>query len=262
MRSYRHFDLTIVAFALSVTYMSLCTVPTEAEEVEDRSEILNRTVLAGNQLLDKHLLRPIATAYRDTVPPEISVSVGNFVSNLRAPTVLVNDVLQGNPERAWNTAQRFVLNSTIGVGGSLDPARDLNLPAHRATFGQTLAVWGIGPGPALQLPLVGPTNLRDTAGQVVGSLANSLGFVPGNAMSVISATGKGLGVLHGRAATLQADDALEQTKGDRDGQYRHGYARRDKPFIEGGERGGLASRRGNPSIRLSLNALRFGSERE
>ena len=94
----------------------------------------------------------------------------NFLANLRSPVILVNDLLQGEWERAGTTTRRFIVNTTVGVGGLGDPASDFGFPAHNEDFGQTLAVWGLPEGPFLMLPVIGPSNPRDASGLAVDSL--------------------------------------------------------------------------------------------
>jgi phospholipid-binding lipoprotein MlaA len=110
-------------------------------KVDDPAESTNRAVFGANQTVDRNALKPVAAAYRDHVPAGARQSVHNFASNLGEPKVLVNDLLQGNVRRAWNTTQRFVVNSTIGGAGFFDVADDFGLPHHTADFGQTFGVW-------------------------------------------------------------------------------------------------------------------------
>jgi phospholipid-binding lipoprotein MlaA len=122
------------------------------DEANDPAEPTNRVIFDGNQWVDRYALQPAARAYQDHVPGGIRNGLRNFSQNLKAPVVLVNDVLQGNMSRALTTTQRFVINTTVGWAGLFDIASGWNLPAHQADFGQTLGVWGIGPGPSVQLP--------------------------------------------------------------------------------------------------------------
>src|SRR5258706_9595698 len=118
------------------------------ERIHDPAEPANRRVFAANQFVDHHALQPVARGYEDYVPARVRRRIHNFVDNLAQPSVAVNDILQGNVTRAWNTTERFGLNTTIGGLGIFDVATDWDRPGHGADFGQTLGVWGIGPGPA------------------------------------------------------------------------------------------------------------------
>lgn len=141
------------AAVVSLVAMAACAqVPAEPEarlaheQTNDPAEPANRVVFAGNQWVDRNALQPVARAYDEYAPDRVRVSLRNFSGNLRAPTTLVNDVLQANFDRAWVTTQRFVVNTTLGGAGLFDVATDWDLPAHRADFGQTFGVWGVAPG--------------------------------------------------------------------------------------------------------------------
>jgi phospholipid-binding lipoprotein MlaA len=208
-----------------------------AGDVYDPGEPINRGIFAGNDFLDRNLVSPVARGYREYIPEVVRTSVGHFASNLREPMVLANDVLQGNFTRAWGTTQRFAVNTTIGVVGLFDVAQDLDLPGHDADFGQTLGVWGVGPGPAVQLPLLGPSNARDAVGTVVGFVANPLSFVPGSAVSTASMAGTGGRVVDGRANLLDATDALRESSLDYYASLRSIQAQRRAKLVQEGDDG-------------------------
>ena len=133
----------------------------------DPLEPLNRLVFGLNEGVDFLILRPVNTIYRTLVPTPVRKGVANVVYNLASPVIFANDVLQGEGKRAGQTASRFLINTTVGVGGIMDVATKQGIPRHSEDFGQTLAVWGIGSGPYLVLPLIGPSTLRDTAAMAV-----------------------------------------------------------------------------------------------
>ena len=120
--------------------------------------------------LDRVLIDPISRAYGAVTPELMRRAVRSIFSNLNAPVVLVNEVLQLRGRRAAQTLGRFVLNSTLGFGGIFDPAAELGWSEHKADFGQTLGNLGVGPGPYLVLPLLGPSNARDAVGAAVDLL--------------------------------------------------------------------------------------------
>lgn len=136
----------------------------EFEQANDPLEPLNRAVFAVNMQLDKMLLRPAGIVYRGVLPKPVQTGVNNFLSNLRAPVVFANDVLQGDIDRAGNTAGRFAINTTVGVLGVWDAAAHFGIQGHSEDFGQTFGTWGIGEGFYLVLPLLGPSNPRDGIG--------------------------------------------------------------------------------------------------
>lgn len=215
--------------------------PTIAEgESHDPIESANRVVFDGNLFVDRTVVRPVARAYREQVPQRVRSSVGNFARNLGEPQTLVNDLLQANTTRAWNTTQRFVVNTTVGVAGLFDVAADLGLPHHNADFGQTLGVWGVGPGPVTQLPIMGHSNLRDTVGTVAGFFGDPLGYVPG--AGTVLAAGKGVGLMDMRARILPQTDALEASSVDFYAAVRSVREQQRAALVEEGRQGRVRDR--------------------
>ena len=140
------------------------TQSVETGTVSDPYEGFNRQMFAFNSEVDKYALGPAAGAY-ETVTPEFARDrVGDFLHNLKSPVIFINDVLQGEGDRAGDTLGRFLINSTIGVAGLWDVAGYNGIEKHSEDFGQTLAVWGVESGPYLVLPLMGPTTPRDLFG--------------------------------------------------------------------------------------------------
>lgn len=134
------------------------------EEANDPLEPFNRAMFRTDQALDRTLVRPVVKGYRAVVPEGGRKSVGNFLRNLRSPITFVHDVLQAEPQRAGTTFARFVVNSFVGVLGLFDVGSEIGLPYHSEDFGQTLAVWGVGDGPYVYVPLLGPSTVRDGTG--------------------------------------------------------------------------------------------------
>jgi phospholipid-binding lipoprotein MlaA len=230
--------INVLAAALTVAACAHTPVDpaarAEYEKANDPAEPTNRTIFAGNQFIDRHLLKPVANAYTDNVPERARRCVHNFVSNLGEPAVLINDVLQGNMGRAWITTQRFVVNTTVGGAGLFDPAVDWGLPYHKADFGQTFGVWGIGPGPSVQLPLFSFSNVRDTAGRIIGFVADPVDYLP----TEVTATEGGLGVVDGRAELMPTTDLLEKNSLDYYAALRSVMAQRRAALVEEGKSGG------------------------
>ena len=135
-----------------------------ASQSEDPWEGFNRAMFSTHNFLDATLLVPVSRGYRAVTPKAGRRGVRRFLANLRAPGILLNDLLHGEFGRASDTAARFFINSTIGFGGFADPAQQLGIEPHREDFGQTLAVWGLDSGPYLFIPLFGPGTVRDTVG--------------------------------------------------------------------------------------------------
>ncbi|HET9230100.1 MAG TPA: VacJ family lipoprotein [Vitreimonas sp.] len=137
------------------------------EAQSDPWEGFNRDMFAVHESMDQAVLEPVARGYRAVTPRPVRRGVLNFLRNLRAPVIFVNDVLQGEVGRAGTTAARFGVNTTIGIAGVFDPATSMGLERHDEDFGQTLAVWGVDSGPYVFVPLLGPTTVRDGAGRLV-----------------------------------------------------------------------------------------------
>jgi phospholipid-binding lipoprotein MlaA len=136
----------------------------EVDSDNDPLELLNRFTFSFNMALDTVVFQPVAAYYRFLFPVQVRDSVRNVFRNLRSPLILINDLLQGEMERAETTLVRFIVNSTVGVLGLFDVAADLGHPYHDEDFGQTLAVHGVGEGFYLVLPIIGPSNPRDGVG--------------------------------------------------------------------------------------------------
>jgi len=154
--------------ALGVVLCGCASAPSpEGLAANDPYEPTNREMFRLNQKLDKYVVVPTVGAYILVVPEWGRNRVHNFLDALSLPVTFANDVMQGETKRGSQTVGRFVVNATIGVGGLFDPATRLHIPNHGEDFGQTLAVWGMGEGPYLVLPLFGPSNPRDGSGIVV-----------------------------------------------------------------------------------------------
>jgi phospholipid-binding lipoprotein MlaA len=138
------------------------------EEVNDPLEDLNRKTYEFNEKLDSTILKPTAELY-SKFPPKVKQGVTNFFNNLEEIDTSVNQLLQGKPKKSLNDLTRFVINSTIGIGGLFDVASKMGLERHEEDFGQTLAVWGVPEGPYIMLPFLGPSTLRDAASRPVSS---------------------------------------------------------------------------------------------
>ena len=122
-------------------------------------ENINRVTFEFNESLDRNFLKPVALAYSKT-PIPIKKGVSNFFNNLEEVETSVNQVLQGKPVLALNDITRFVINSTIGLGGLIDVATKMGLTRHEEDFDQTLALWGVPSGPYIMLPALGPSSLK------------------------------------------------------------------------------------------------------
>ena len=161
--------------ALALVVLPLCGAA--AATPGDPLEKLNRATYAFNDALDRMLARPAARAYVAVVPAALRKSVSNFTANLSYPEVIFNDALQGKFNDAASDMARLVLNTTIGIGGFLDPATRLGFQSHDEDFGQTLGHWGVPPGPYLMIPVLGPSDFRDAPGKLIDSYASPAKYV-------------------------------------------------------------------------------------
>ena len=144
----------------------------------DPSQGGNRRVFAFNEGADAWVLAPVARGWTAITPETLRVHLGQFFANLAFPRLFVNSLLQAEPYQAGVELWRFVLNTTVGVGGFFDPASRIGLVARDEDFGQTLGVWGVGSGRYVVLPLLGPSTLRDTAALPLDMALNGTTAIP------------------------------------------------------------------------------------
>ncbi len=134
------------------------------EENNDPLEPMNRAMFKVDAGIDKALIRPVIKGYRAVVPAQGRKGIDNFLNNIRSPITFINDILQGEITRAGQTLGRMALNTGVGFFGFFDVAEKWGIEDHNEDFGQTLAVWGVGDGPYVYVPLLGPTTARDGIG--------------------------------------------------------------------------------------------------
>lgn len=159
------------AALLAALLVAAPPLPASAQDdVNDPLEPFNRMIFSFNELIDLMLLEPASIVYGH-LPSPLRTGVRNVLDNLKGPVVFANDAMQGEGDRAGVTLARFMINSSIGILGLFDLATEFGYPRHHEDFGQTLARWGTGEGPYLVLPLLGPSNARDTAGILVDGFA-------------------------------------------------------------------------------------------
>ena len=187
----------------------------EFEQTNDPFEPANRAVFDFNQAVDRALLKPLAQGYRAAVPQFGRDRVRDFVNNLRAPIVFANDLLQGEPDRAVQTAMRFAFNTGFGIGGLFDLAAEGGIPFHDEDFGQTFAVWGLPEGPYIVLPILGPSNPRDTGGLIAEWVSDPINLYLHNTDKDWAIwTRTGLAGLEKRERFLDPLDEIERTSLD------------------------------------------------
>jgi phospholipid-binding lipoprotein MlaA len=176
---------------------------------EDPYEGFNRGVYKFNDTLDRAALKPIAKGYRKVTPGFVRAGVGNVLSNLEYPGTFVNQFLQGKWVLGFRDTGRFLLNSTLGVAGLFDVATPLGLEKNDEDFGQTLAFWGVSSGPFVNLPLLGPSSMRDAPSRAVDWFTNPLQYaeIPWEA----EWGERAINVVHSRSELLPLDETLQRT---------------------------------------------------
>jgi phospholipid-binding lipoprotein MlaA len=169
---------SFLALVLSLALGGCVSVPEgSVTDPNDPFEPTNRAMFDVALAVDKAVTKPIALGYRAVLPMEMRDMVRNFLNNLLTVPVFANHVLQGKVDRAGITLARGAVNTTVGFGGLFEVAEPLGLPRYYEDFGQTLAVWGVGEGPYLIVPLIGPTTTRDLTGRVVDFFLDPFTYV-------------------------------------------------------------------------------------
>jgi phospholipid-binding lipoprotein MlaA len=203
--------------------------PPAVQRESDPLESFNRKIFWFNDHVDTYVLKPVATGYDKVTPKRVQKSVSNFFANLRFPINLVNNVLQGKPLRAASELGRFGVNTTIGLLGFFDPASDWGLEPHDEDFGQTLGYWGLGTGPYLVLPFLGPSNPRDTVGLGVDSIA---AVYPWFVAIQYTASAYTVQVINARAQVLKEVEQAKQAAFDYYVLVRNAYIQRRRALVK------------------------------
>ncbi|GAA4351816.1 MlaA family lipoprotein [Kangiella taiwanensis] len=192
---------------LSALLLTACA--TTGDNPKDPYEERNRAVWDFNRSIDKAVLKPVAEGYQYITPDPVEAGVSNFFDNLGEISNIVNSLLQAKFGDAGKSTGRFLINSTIGLAGLLDPATEMGIKEQDEDFGQTLAVWGFESGPFLMLPLIGPSNPRDGIGFAVDSFGV---YSPYDALndSQTEWTLRSLWLIDTRAELLPLEEQLEE----------------------------------------------------
>ena len=219
-----------IAVVLALAAAAGCASTGESDP-RDPLEPLNRAVYRFNEGLDEAVARPVATAYRDVVPDPLRTYVRNFFGNIADLFIGVNNILQGKPDEGLQDWARFVFNSFFGVFGINDVASDMGFEKHNEDFGQTLGRWGLGDGPYLVLPVLGPSSVRDGTGTAVEMYVDPVGkFRP----VPVRNSAVALRLLGTRADLLDAGRLLEEAALDKDVFLRDAYLQRRRSLVYDG----------------------------
>ena len=217
----------------------------QPKEIKDCFEKLNRATFAFNQNLDKAIIKPLAKSYRK-LPDPVQKGTSNAVKNLSNLITIPNNILQGDIKLALINSGRLVVNTTVGILGTIDVANKMGFPKYeREDYGQTLGAWGIGPGCYLVLPVLGPSNVRDAA----GSFVNVLGGDPWYNASAhgnneflsqrLYLTSKALSGIDFRANNLESIDNFEKNSVDFYASVKSLYTQDRENKIKNNQRGNI-----------------------
>ena len=183
-----------------------CAAAPVKRDPRDPWERMNRTTYKFNDGFDKAIARPVARTYQKVTPRFVRTGVSNFIDNLTYPTTIVNDLLQAKFLQTGADTGRFLLNTTVGIGGLLDPAAAAGLNKNDEDFGQTLGKWGVKPGPYLVVPFVGFSDVRDGFGRVTDIFTTPTHYIRNG---YISWPLWGVEVLDARYRLLGADAVVD-----------------------------------------------------
>jgi phospholipid-binding lipoprotein MlaA len=220
--------IIIVGMAWVTLLISGVTV---AEEDMDPWLDFNRSVFEFNETLDAYVAKPVAQGYQAVTPQFVDTGISNFFSNLEDVLIIVNDVFQLKPLQALSDSGRFIVNSTIGLLGFFDVASHIGLVKHNEDLGQTLGYWGVGSGPYVMLPVLGPSSLRDAFGTAADTFSG-LGYTQ---LGNTTAQQGGLWLLRNidvRADLIASEDLIT---GERYAFFRSFYTQRRQYLVSDGE---------------------------
>jgi len=206
----------------------LLTACSTVSPSNDPYESTNRMIFNLNDKVDAWVFRPVAEVYESDTPQWLRTGVGNFFDNLQDVDTACNNALQARFSDAASDAARVALNSTVGIGGLINVASGTGLPKHRQDFGQTLGRWGVGAGPYLVLPLIGPSSMRDTLALAVDIRLNPMAYVyPVSSRNL----GTALNLVDTRAYLLSVSSLLDDAALDKYEFTRSAYRQRRENSI-------------------------------
>lgn len=204
----------------------------KAGAIADPIEPVNRAVFAFNTAFDRFLFEPVAKIYDAVFPGLVKDSVQSFMRNLRSPLIIANNLLQGEIGDAGVATARFIINTTAGVAGLVDVAAGHGLMYEDEDFGQTLAVWGLGDGMYVVLPILGPSSLRDAGGKVVDFAGDPLQLWANNTHNDwVYITRGAVEGIDNRARVIKAVEDLRKNSLDYYAAVRSAYVQRRHAVI-------------------------------
>ena len=198
--------------------MGACSAPLE-EGILDPFEASNRQVHEINKSLDKNIVRPVAVLYGDSTPVKLQSAVNNIAMNFSLPSNSINYILQGEIKNASNSSMKFLVNSTLGVIGIYDASSQLGIKSEKTDFGETMAKWGIGEGPYLDILVLGPSNQRDGIGRMVDIVFDPVGLIGAGPKGVATVASLAFG-LSARSQFRESIDSILYQSADSYAQSR------------------------------------------
>jgi phospholipid-binding lipoprotein MlaA len=222
--------MAIALMPILLFVLSGCATGPERDP-RDPLEPLNRAVDSFNQMFDRVLMEPLARGYKAITPAPVDQGVTNFFNNLSDLRSALNNLLQFKVGRAFSDVGRFAVNSTVGVLGLMDVASNMDLPRYNEDFGQTLGVWGVGSGPFLVLPFIGPSSARDGVGVVVDWYTDPLILIEDD---TVRWSLRGLKIIDARADLLSASRVVSQAALDPYAFIRDAYLQRRENLVHDG----------------------------
>jgi phospholipid-binding lipoprotein MlaA len=207
--------------------------PASKPDPRDPWERFNRSAFKFNDALDRAIAKPIAKAYVKVAPRVLRTGISNALSNLSTVPTIINDTLQGKMRQAGRDSARFLLNSTIGLAGLLDPATAAGLENNDEDFGQTLGKWGVNSGPYLMLPFLGPSTVRDSFARIADQFTYPVNYLEDDSTRYII---RAVDFLDLRAGLLDLDAQLERSY-DRYAFVRNAWLQRREYQVKDGDVG-------------------------
>lgn len=223
----------LVLAASLIAIGGCATIPSEDRVPHDPYESFNRQIFAFNEAADRAVVKPAAKGY-SALPSPIRTGAGNFLNNLRDVTTLGNNLLQLKPMDAVSDILRISFNTVFGLGGLIDIASEMGIERNDEDFGQTLGVYGVGPGPYLMLPLVGPSSPREFTGFLVDSEFLDPRFRLTRGREPLRYGLLALSIVDTRARLLSTDDLLRSISDDRYVAIREAYRQRREFLVSDG----------------------------
>jgi len=207
--------LSSIAVAAMLWTVAGCSDdPSRSGATNDPYESTNRSFFASHQVLYRNVIRPVVVFYNRAVPEPARDGVHNFLVNVDLPVTFANDLLQGEVAKSGQTLARFTVNSTAGIGGLIDVAGKIGIPEHETDFADTMADYGVGEGPYLYVPVLGPSVPRELAGKIIDSAFDPLTYVTYGASIFVSIGRNGATYVDRRSRGAATTDEIEKISSD------------------------------------------------